>query len=198
MAGRESQTAVIRMMCAVVAMSCLACVSGSSRSGGLEEGIPYRLKNAGWERLGEDMCVDISSDGSLDTELDSRPCFNLSGQYWIFTRLPTPLRHLPTYRMTTSSRGDGVCLTIDGTLLDHRLRLAPCADSARDNQLWIVTPMDGRGKDWEIVPYLEELSDAQRGFMLVVDTPPEGDGRPYIDTKDYVGKGYVWHLAPVN
>ena len=111
--------------------------------------------------------------------------------------------------MTTASRmpltvisgflGAGKTTLVNRLLAeDHGLRLAPCADSARDNQLWIVTPMDGRGKDWEIVPYLEELSDAQRGFQLVVDTPPEGDGRPYIDTKDNVGKGYVWHLAPVN
>ena len=69
------------------------------------------------------------------------------------------------------------------------LRLAPCNDFARDHQTWVVWPLENN--DWEIVLYLEEISDKLANFKLVVSAPPEGDGRPYVDTKEYVGKGYI-------
>jgi len=168
-----------------------------SSAADLDESLIYRLANAGFDRLGQKMCLDVFNVGPHNNELDSRECANRTGQYWRFSGMMTELRHLPTYRMSTVSRGEDMCLTIDGTLVDHVLHLAPCSDSQRNNQIWIVMPSkDDNG--WEITPYLEEISDKLRGFQLVVSAPPEGDGRPYVDAKTYIGKGYIWRMSPVH
>jgi len=163
----------------------------------LDETLIYRLANAGFDRLGQKMCLDVINGGPHNNELDSRECANFTGQFWRFSGTMTELRHLPTYRMSTVFRGEDMCLTMDGTLVDHVLRMAPCSDSQRDNQIWIVTPAkDENG--WEITPYLEEFSDKFKGFQLVVSAPFEGDGRPYVDAKTYMGKGYIWRISAVH
>ncbi|MCB1332180.1 MAG: hypothetical protein KDK26_00635 [Roseivivax sp.] len=158
----------------------------------------YRMMNAGFDRLGQSMCVDVFNGGEFDNQLDMRPCENYSGQFWKFTSVPTELRYLPTYTMTTQFRGDQMCLTIDGTLVDHVLLLAPCDNGPTDHQIWIVDSVAGDGSQpagWQIMPLLDETGNNGGGFSLVVDTPPEGDGRPYIDTIDYVGHGFIWRLV---
>lgn len=171
----------------------------------IDESVQYRLKNAGFERLGRDMCVDVFNGGELDNELEMRDCANYSGQLWTFTSIPSALKHLPTYKMTTQFRGPEMCLTVDGTLIDHVLRLAPCTDVPSENQLWSVMAWKGEGArpddplpilGWQIEPLISADSDQGSPFLLVVDTPPEGDGRPYVDTKDYVGNGFIWKLKP--
>ena len=141
----------------------------------------------------------------MNNELDMRECADHSGQFWTFTAIPNALKHLNTHKMTTQFRGSEMCLTIDGTLTDHVLHLAPCPNVPTENQLWNVAAWKGENArpddplpilGWLIEPLLSINSDEPAPMFLVVDTPPDGDGRPYIDTKDYVGDGFIWKLAP--
>jgi hypothetical protein len=189
---------------AISAVVLLATAPLASAQGGyIDERIPYRMENAGFDRLNQTMCADVVNGGPMDNQLNMQPCADYSGQMWHLAGKATALRHLPTYTLTTEFRGAGMCLTVDGTLMDHVLRLAPCADVPTDNQLWVVLPAetatDGPGstiaQGWQITPYLDEIDDTGRGFSLVVSAPPEGDGLPYIDTIDYVGAGFLWRLT---
>ena len=159
----------------------------------LDEQRWYRLKNLGYNRLNQDMCVDINNGGPLNNQLDSRPCANYSGQFWHFRGVSTAFRDLPTYIMTTMFRGDEMCLTLDGTLVDHELKLAPCTDPQSMNQIFAVTRENGK---WTIEPMLsvdnENLNISS--MYLVVSTPPEGDGVPHINGRDYMGQGGYWNI----
>jgi hypothetical protein len=72
-----------------------------------------------------------------------------------------------------------------------------------DNQLWVFWPIQkkiegyGEFSGWNIVPYVFESEGVGDQLSLVVVVPPEGDGRPYIDTSEFVGFGDVWQLEPV-
>lgn len=165
----------------------------------------YQIGNAGFEPLGQDMCLDVFNGGELNDQLDMRDCGDYSGQHWKLTSMPTALSHLDTYKMTTAFRGDEMCLTIDGSLIDHVLRLAPCPDRPNDDQLWAVSAWKGEGArpddtgpvlSWQIEPLLSINGERGAPMMLVVDTPPHGDGRPYVDAREYVGDGFIWRLDP--
>lgn len=169
------------------------------------EGQWYRLNNQGFYRLGQTMCTDVFNGGPDDNQLDSRPCDNYSGQYWQFRSAPTAYRGLPTYAMSTMFRGDQMCLTLEGSLIDHVLRLAPCAGGPSANQIFAVQASKGLGTrpddpgpfvGWMIEPLPSVEGEADMPMYLVVNTPPEGDGRPYIDAADFVGDGVMWTLTP--
>lgn len=176
----------------------LAC--GAAQATEVDETVFHRLKNAGFERLGEDRCVDVFNGGEFDNETDMRPCADYSGQLWRFTGMPTALRHLDTYTMTTAFRGADMCLTVDGTLIDHVLRLAPCADPPAPNQLWSLAPgsnPDGR-EGVTIEPMPSAAGEDGWPMVLGIDTPPHGDGRPQVNGTESLGDGAVWQLVPTD
>lgn len=175
--------------------------AASAQVSGPDETIAYRMINVGFERLnGPEMCADIVNGGPSNNEMSTQPCANYSSQIWHITGTMTPLRHLPTYTLTTEFRGRNMCLTTNDALTD--LRLAACADAPTDNQIWVFYPSESATfgeasivvQGWQIVPYLAEAKDGFDGFSLVVSAPPEGDGVPYIDKIDYVGAGFLWQL----
>lgn len=186
--------AVAALLCGVAS----APSPAAAQQVAVDEATFYRLKNADFARLGEDLCVDVFNGGDLNDQLQMTACENYSGQFWQFTSHPTALRHLATFAMTTAFRGAAMCLTVDGTLVDHVLRLAPCADPPGSNQLWSLAA--GRTAGGEPGVTIEPMAsaDGEPGspMFLVVNTPPEGDGRPYVDATDYVGDGAVWALVP--
>lgn len=182
----------------------IASVSVAQDVPTIDDTLAYRMANAGYERLNETMCADIVNGGDLDNQLQMQPCGNYSGQIWYFTQKVTELRHLPTYTMATEFRGRDMCLTIDGNLIEHVLRLLPCSDVPTPHQLWVVMPAEstaeGAGPEtavgWQIMPLLDQYENDEDGFSLVVSTPPHGDGVPYIDWINFVGDGYIWRLIP--
>ena len=166
---------------------------------------PYRLRNAGFARLQQDMCADIFNGGPQDNEPDMRECAGYSGQIWNLTPHGATSPASATYTMTTQFRGPDMCLTIVGTLLDNILRLLPCGETPSDEQLWKIVAWKGEDAratgalpsvGWTIQPLLGETGKSGQPMFLVVDTPPEGDGRPYLDFRDFVGDGFLWNLTP--
>ncbi|NVO24351.1 DUF4087 domain-containing protein [Donghicola mangrovi] len=159
------------------------------------------MKNGGFARFGTEACLDLLQGGWLDMTPVMAPCHDSDTQFWHLVPVTLPARQLQLYALTSKAKGDGFCLTLDGSLVEHELHLTSCDTQISDNQLFQIkaeasAPENTTGQWHTLEPLLSIDRQQFDQMMLVVDTPPEGDGWPHINGIDFVGAGRSWGLFP--
>ncbi len=187
----------MKTVSSLLAMACLlgpALAASAQQTESLNDMLTYKISSAALKQIGQNKCIDIFNGGPLNNQVHLQDCANYSGQLWHLTNIPTALRYLPTYSLTTDFRGPQMCLTMNGTPADNLLQMKACPDIPDDNQLWVVMKVDG---GWQITPYLDEAEGVGSPHALTISQPPS-DSAP-LQTEDItkVGNGYIWALTPV-